>query len=67
MSEQLGGLATWVARLQGGTPHLLHDGRATSISDAIRLHGGEAVTSRTFFEQLSSDKVRQLLAFLESL
>ncbi len=55
------------AAFQGGTPHLLHDGRATSIADAIRLHGGEAITSRTFFEQLSSDKVRQLLAFLESL
>jgi CxxC motif-containing protein (DUF1111 family) len=55
------------AAFQGGTPRLMHDGRATSITDAIRLHGGEATASRTSFERLSSDKVRQLLAFLESL
>jgi CxxC motif-containing protein (DUF1111 family) len=52
---------------QGGTPHLLHDGRAKSITDAIRLHGGEASASRTLFENLSETKRRQLLAFLESL
>ena len=55
------------AAFQGGTPHLLHDGRAKSIRDAIQLHGGEALASRSFFERLTSDKVRQLLAFLESL
>lgn len=52
---------------QGGTPHLLHDGRATSVTQAIAFHGGEAAASRTWFNALSSELKRQLLAYLNSL
>jgi len=55
------------ARAQGGTMRLLHDGRATSIEDAILLHGGEGARSRAWFNALDAEKRRQLLAFLRSL
>jgi CxxC motif-containing protein (DUF1111 family) len=54
-------------RQQGGTPRLLHDGRATSIEQAIGFHGGEASASRAWFTALSPEQKRQLLAFLNSL
>jgi CxxC motif-containing protein (DUF1111 family) len=52
---------------QGGRYFLLHDGRATSIDEAIRLHGGEAEKSRKAYEDLSSDDKKALIKFLESL
>lgn len=52
---------------QGGTPRLLHDGRASSIREAIGFHGGEAEASREAFEALSDARQRQLMAFLDSL
>ena len=52
---------------QGGTPHLMHDGRATSISEAIALHGGEAADARDAFDALDDREQSQLVAFLESL
>ena len=55
------------ADFQGGAPALIHDGRAKTITDAIRLHGGEALASRSWFDRLAADKVSQLLAFLQSL
>ena len=55
------------ASLQGGTPRLLHDGRASSIPQAISFHGGEAAASRSWFTALSPDDRRRLLAYLNSL
>lgn len=55
------------ATTQGGTPRLLHDGRATSIREAIGYHGGEAAASRAWFNALSADQQRRLLAYLNSL
>jgi CxxC motif-containing protein (DUF1111 family) len=45
----------------------LHDGKATSIEEAIRLHGGEATASRRHFEHLSEVRRDALLRFLKSL
>jgi CxxC motif-containing protein (DUF1111 family) len=45
----------------------LHDGRATSIEDAIRLHGGEAASSRAKFLALSDRDRAALVAFLSKL
>jgi len=45
----------------------LHDGRATTIEDAIRLHGGEASAARDAFLALSKYDRRALLAFLGGL
>lgn len=54
-------------KAQGGQVFLLHDGRARSIEDAIRLHGGEAQKSRERFEALTAQDKANLLTFLESL
>ncbi|WP_345247295.1 di-heme oxidoredictase family protein [Nibrella saemangeumensis] len=52
---------------QGGHYFLLHDGRARSIEEAIRLHGGEASRSRELYQQLDAGQQAKLLKFLESL
>lgn len=52
---------------QGGQYFLLHDGRATSIEQAILLHGGEGSASRDRFVQLSDADRKRLITFLESL
>jgi CxxC motif-containing protein (DUF1111 family) len=51
----------------GGTPFYLHDGRTSDLSEAIRLHGGEAENSRNRFLNLNADDQAALLAFLKSL
>ena len=52
---------------QGGSYFLLHDGRATSIEQAIEAHGGEGQASRDAYQQLSTTDREALLRFLESL
>ena len=46
---------------------LLHDGRAVTIEDAIRMHGGEAERSSRLFQRLDASAARSLIAFLRSL
>ena len=55
------------ARSQGGRAHYLHDGRAPSLRDAIRLHGGEGSRSRAAFNALPAAQQERLLAYLQSL
>ena len=45
----------------------LHDGRASTIEEAIRRHGGEAAKSRDAFAALADADRQALLAFLGSL
>src|SRR5947209_18115571 len=45
----------------------LHDGRAATISQAIRFHGGEASRTRDRFLRLSTGERFALLRFLRSL
>ena len=45
----------------------LHDGRANTLDDAIRLHDGEAARTKTRYTRLSSGDRRSLLSFLNSL
>jgi len=52
---------------QGGKVFLMHDGRAASIEEAIRMHGGEAEQSKNKFNQLSDPDKANLIKFLESL
>lgn len=52
---------------QGGQYFLMHDGRATTIEQAILMHGGEAEQSRNSFQQLTATDKAKLLKFLESL
>jgi Di-haem oxidoreductase, putative peroxidase len=51
----------------GSTAPYLHDGRATTLDEAIRAHGGEANASRVAYESSSEANRAQLIAFLESL
>lgn len=48
-------------------PVLMHDGRATSIDQAIRAHGGEASKSAGEYVRLSRTERSQLLEFLSRL
>jgi hypothetical protein len=45
----------------------LHDGRALTITDAILLHGGEAIEERDAFAVLSDDEKVSVLTFLRTL
>lgn len=51
----------------GSTGPYLHDGRATTLTEAILEHGGEASDSRRAFLALHRDAQRALLAFLDNL
>lgn len=51
----------------GGIAHYLHDGRTTQLSEAIRLHGGEAEASRNQFLALPENDQKALIAFVQSL
>ena len=45
----------------------LHDGRARTIDEAIRWHGGEAQASKVAYEGLNDSERNAVLNFLESL
>jgi CxxC motif-containing protein (DUF1111 family) len=49
------------------TAPYLHDGRAPSLDDAIRLHGGEAAASRDLYLALEPDYRAAVRVFLLSL
>lgn len=51
----------------GNTGPWLHDGRAASLEEAVRLHGGEAQTARDNFVALSDGERAAVIEFLESL
>lgn len=48
-------------------PHLLHDGRASTPDEAIRLHGGEAAGAFARYEAATQEERDALLAFLNTL
>jgi CxxC motif-containing protein (DUF1111 family) len=54
----------WGVRLRAP---FLHDGRSSTLRQAIELHSGESVRSRTLFEKLSEVEQAALFAFLLSL
>lgn len=56
-----------VGDAQGGRTFLLHDGRAQSVDEAIRMHGGEAQRARDAYTELGDPQREELLTFLESL
>ena len=45
----------------------LHDGRARSIDEAIRWHGGEADNAKNQYQNISDQQRQELLMFLQSL
>jgi hypothetical protein len=50
----------------GSTPPYLHDGRATTLTEAILLHGGEGQASRDAFAALPAASKTDLVAFLDN-
>ncbi len=64
------GASTWLTKELwgvGSTAPYLHDGRATTLTDAIQSHGGEASPSRQAFDALSPSKKKDLVTFLNNL
>lgn len=51
----------------GSTAPYLHDGRATTLTEAILEHGGEATASHDAFLALAPEDQAALIAFLENL
>lgn len=51
----------------GATGPWLHDGRATTLEEAILTHGGAAQVSRDTYAKMSEDIQDDIVAFLESL
>ena len=51
----------------GSTAPYLHDGRATTLTEAILEHGGEATASRNAFTSLTTSKQLDVIAFLDNL
>ena len=49
-----------------GNVFLMHDGRATTVEEAIGLHGGEAAGIRAAFQALGEGDKMALLDFVES-
>jgi len=51
----------------GRSAPYMHDGRATTVEDAIASHDGEAASSRVAVSELDQEQRAALVAFLESL
>jgi hypothetical protein len=51
----------------GSTAPYLHDGRATTLTEAILEHGGEAQSARNAFVGLNTAQQQHLIAFLNNL
>lgn len=51
----------------GSTAPYLHDGRATTLAEAILHHGGEARDSKNLFANLSTSEQNDLITFLDNL
>jgi hypothetical protein len=64
------GASVWITKELwgvGSTAQYLHDGRATTLSEAILEHGGEAAASRTAFASLAPRDAARVVRFLENL
>jgi mono/diheme cytochrome c family protein len=51
----------------GSTAPYMHDGRATTLTEAILEHGGEGAAARDAFTRLALGEQKDLLAFLNNL
>jgi hypothetical protein len=72
LAENFGSELDWfytTARLWGvwDTAPYLHDGRATTLVEAITLHGGEAQAARDAFVALTNAEKAQFLSYLATL
>lgn len=69
--DELGtGASVWITKELwgvGSTAPYMHDGRATTLAEAIRAHGGEGNAAKSAFNQLALSAKRKLIAFLNNL
>ncbi len=67
--EQTGASTFMTAELWGvgDTAPYLHDGRASTLTDAIMAHGGDAADTRDAFRGLPTERQSSLIAFLNNL
>jgi len=64
------GASMWLTRNLwgvGSTAPYLHDGRATTLTEAILEHGGEGAAARDAFRALVEGSQKDLIAFLNNL
>jgi len=64
------GESVWLTRSLwgvGSTAPYLHDGRATTLGEAILAHGGDSLESRAAFLALEEGEQSALIAFLDNL
>lgn len=64
------GPSVWLTRPLwgiGSTDPYLHDGRATTLDEAILAHGGEALVVRQAYAALAEGERAQLIAFLDNM
>ncbi len=64
------GASVWMTRNLwgvGSTAPYLHDGRATTLTEAILEHGGEAAASKNAFVALPLGSQKDLIAYLNNL
>jgi hypothetical protein len=64
------GASVWITKELwgvGSTAPYMHDGRSTTLSEAILEHGGEARPSREAFERMSHQDRSDLIEFLNNL
>lgn len=64
------GSSVWMTRSlwgAGSTDPYLHDGRATTLDEAIRAHGGEAAATRDAYLALGEQGRAAVIAFLDDL
>lgn len=64
------GASVWITKELwgvGSTAPYLHDGRATTLTEAILFHGGDAMSSRDAFVGLDERDAAAMIAFLDNL
>lgn len=70
IDESGDGASVWMTKELwgvGSTAPYLHDGRATTLGEAILAHDGEAAASRIAFQALHDGDAKLLIRFLENL
>ena len=56
-----------LSQAANGSNHLLHDGRARGVEEAILWHGGEAQSAKNKFSKLPITQREHLIRFVEAL
>jgi CxxC motif-containing protein (DUF1111 family) len=50
-----------------GSTHLMHDGRARTVLEAILWHGGEGKAAKDTFSNMTSEERESVIAFVNAI